>query len=325
MNGKILFISPEFFGYENRLIDIFKSKQFEVTFFSDRPKLSTLGKGIMRLMPFLLKSKVRKYFHDEILQNCNINKYDYIFVVLGQSFNSNMILELKKNQSNAKFILYLWDSIDNFPQCLELSKAFDEVFTFDNSDAAKYNFKFLPLFFEKKMLDVNEYRDIDMSCVCTVKKGKYKDLKCIRDYFEPKLNCYFYFYLQSKLVYVYYKLFDKDFKGAKISEFQFKKLPYDKNLEIIKNSKVVLDVQMKNQNGLTMRTFETLALHSRLVTTNCSIKEYDFFDEGNIFIFDKNNFDKCLSFVCSDYRFNVNKDFEEKYSLDNWVKTIFGF
>lgn len=323
MKETILFISPEFFGYETRLKNRLENIGYDVTFFSDRPKLSTLGKGLMRLFPSIFKHKIDTYFENNILKACQKNQYDYVFVILGQSFDSNMFFKIRKTQERSKFILYLWDSIKNFPQCLELSKAFDKTITFDKNDAEKYDFIFLPLFFDIKTDNSSLVKDIDVSCVCTVKKGKYKELMQLKKCFENEFNCFFYFYLQSKLVYLYYKIFDKDFRKAKLSDFNFKRLSYSENIDILKRSKVVIDVQMKDQNGLTMRTFESLALKSKLVTTNSSISCYDFYDTQNIFIFN-NNLDICKKFVLDKRPFNDNAIFEYKYSIDNWLNLVLG-
>ena len=47
-------------------------------------------------------------------------------------------------------------------------------------------------------------------------------------------------------------------------------------IDIFKKSRAVLDIPIAGQNGLTMRTFECLAMKKKIVTTNENIKQYAF-------------------------------------------------
>ena len=45
--------------------------------------------------------------------------------------------------------------------------------------------------------------------------------------------------------------------------------------EYIENSQILLDIQQKNQLGLSFRVFESLGLEKKLITTNIDVKNYD--------------------------------------------------
>ena len=58
-----------------------------------------------------------------------------------------MIAKIKDCQPNAKFILYQWDSIKNFPYIVRMHKYFDKCYSFDKEDVGHYPcLQFLPLF-----------------------------------------------------------------------------------------------------------------------------------------------------------------------------------
>ena len=144
--NKVLFISPNFFNYSEIIKNELINQGYTVDWFDDRPSTSIIDKCLIRVNRNILKKKIDNYFYKNIYQKMKENKYDYVFVILGQSFNSKMFNDLKELNPNAKFILYLWDAVRNFPHIEDLATAFDKVFTFDNEDAVKYNYEFFPFF-----------------------------------------------------------------------------------------------------------------------------------------------------------------------------------
>lgn len=322
MYKKVLIICPKFFGYDELIKSEFNKLGFCADLVDDRPQLGVIGKGVLRLFPVLLKWKINKYFKKEILKKIKENKYDAVFFILGQSFFAQQIKEIKNISPNAKVIYYTRDSIENFPNTLEIANECDHKYSFDMIDCKKYGFDYLPLFYNVTSFDEND-KQYFANFIGTVKRGKYAYLKSIREQFDNEAKKkgkqnFFYLYLQSKLVFVFYKIFYKEFRHAKMSEFKFKKLPYEETLNIQFRSEITIDVAMANQNGLTMRTFESLALRSKLFTTNKFVKSSDFYDEKYIYVYNNENIDFENDFFKSKYDSNI----VEKYSLESWVKTI---
>lgn len=319
--SKILLLETEYFGYQEIIKNELESLNHQVTWMDDRPSTNLLSKAILRVKPSLMKKKVDKYFYKKIIPIAEKEKFDIVLVVLGQSFTKEMFFDLRKRLPDAKFILYLWDSVKNFPSFEDLSKAFDVTISFDRNDCKEYGFKYLPLFYNQKCINDNvESVDYDFSFVGTVKRGKINYLKAIRQQLESKYNCYFHLYLQSRLVFLFYKLFDKDFKCCNMSDFKYKKLSYAENVDLCKKSKVIIDVTMSHQNGLSMRTIECLGYKRKLITNNPDIVNYDFYRPENVYVFDGEfNFDDI--FFHSDY-IPVDESIRENYSIDSWVRQI---
>ena len=319
---KVMFIAPKYFDYYKIIIDELKINDFDVDWFDDRPTDNILKKSLLRIFPFLFRRTIKKYFDNIILNSATKTKYEYVFVILGQTFTKKMIDKLHEVLPDAKFILYLWDSLDNFPLIKCAINAYDVVYSFDSYDCNKYNFAFLPLFYNSDDVNDFELATYDVCYIGTIKKGKMKYLNEIIPQLNKKYsNNYFYLYLQSKLVYLFYKITSREFKKNKISNFHFKTKSYEENIEISKKSKIVLDVPMSKQNGLTMRTFECLAYKRKLITTNKTIVNYDFYRPENIYVYD-GRFDFDNIFFKSDY-VELENNIVEKYSLKKWISTIF--
>ena len=85
-------------------------------------------------------------------------------------------------------------------------------------------------------------------------------------------------------------------------------------------SRIIIDVQMAKQNGLTIRTFEALGFNKKLVTTNKNILEYDFYDPQNIYVYD-GKFDFDNVFFTKPYK-PLPKELKEKYSLSSFLDTL---
>ena len=265
---KLLFIGPNFFNYQDIISEGLRQKGYEVTYFDDRPSTSLLMKSIIRVNRNLVKKQIDKYFNT-ILESCKKNQYDVVIVLIGESLYNDMIDKMREVIPNAKYIFYDWDAIENFPSREVFSRHFDFCYTFDNEDVKRYKwFKFLPLFYTESEKDYVEDKR-DALFIGTIKNGKYSFVKEMENALtEQGYNCYFYHYIQSKSVFRYMKMKDRGMKKAKLSEFSFKRVSKEETYKLMKESKMIIDVPMKHQNGLTIRTFEALGFNKKLITTN---------------------------------------------------------
>ena len=105
-------------------------------------------------------------------------------------------------------------------------------------------------------------------------------------------------------------------------EFIYEEVNFKDCYKFSENTKVVVDLVHKNQIGLSMRPFEALGLKRKLITTNTSIKDYDFYNPNNIFIIeDINNFDIPTSFFESEYE-DIEQNISSKYHIKPWLENI---
>ena len=100
------------------------------------------------------------------------------------------------------------------------------------------------------------------------------------------------------------------------------KLSKNEMMDIIKKSRCILDAPQAGQTGLTIRTLECLGAKRKLITTNADIKNYDFYNEKNILVFD-GNVDMESPFFTHDYE-EIPLEIYKKYSLNSWLKTMLG-
>lgn len=324
-NKRVLYIGTPFFGYYKHIIKEFENQGYSVDYYNDRPSENAFIKGLIKIKKSLVNNIINEYFK-KILSETKSKKYDLVFIVNCKVFSSDMINDLKESQKSAKFILYMWDSIELYPNVNDLIPSFDKVYSFDLDDCEKIEMmNFLPLFYckEYEQIGSDNTQEImyDILSVCTAHPNRYKMMSKLFPQLESKGIKVFSYMFLNKFQYLYNKVFVNEFKKAKMNEFKFIPLSYEENLKAISQSKSIFDMQHNKQSGLTMRTVETLGAKRKLITSNTNIKRYDFYNENNIFILE----DECLEgideFISKNYE-DINQDIYEKYSLRSWIETI---
>lgn len=329
LKGKtILLLAPDFFGYELEIKKELESCGAKVIYFDERPKNDFFTKAFIRLnLKNIIKKRIDKYY-DGILSFVNNEKLDYLFLVGPETVDNKFINTIKNNNNGVKVYTYFWDSIKNKKKSLDYLPVSDKYFTFDSSDQViNKNIKFLPLFYIEDYQQVASIKNeiiYDVSFIGTVHSDRYNLVKKIEKIANNQnLKTFLYFYSPSNILFSLQKLFKKEFMSIDSKDISFKSLSKKDVVNIIGKSKIIIDIQHPKQNGLTMRTMEMLGAKRKIITTNSNIKKYDFYNENNIYIFDRHSPEVDHEFFIKPYE-EIDKNIYEKYSLKNWIKTIFG-
>ena len=322
LSGKsVLFFSPKFFNYENEIKSSLEKLGAKVVWFDDRPSNNAYSKGLIRINKNFLKNKIKNYY-DGILAQLAGTKLDYLFFLNPESISSESLSKFKKAFPEAKCILYMWDSFKNRKQNLELLPLFNSKFSFDPQDSVAYGLKMRPLFY------INTYThkeankiEYDFLFVGTAHSDRYIFVKKLSESTSIK-QVKLYFYLSSKLLFVYKKMFEQAFRRVKYKEVSFNSLGHHDIAELMRSSKVVLDINHPKQIGLTMRTLETLGVQRKLITTNKDILNYDLYNKANILVIDRENPVLDPSFFDTPFEPSA-PDLLFKYSIEGWISDIF--
>jgi len=326
-NKKILLFSPQFFGYGEAIADKIRSYGAEVDYYDERPGNDFMTKALIRIDKSLLNRKIHKYYSN-IISSLKADHYDYVLFLNLEAISEKDLLELKKRQPNATFIMYMWDSVKNKKHTASLLPYFDLKHTFDKVDSenqAYESFNFRPLFFldEYRNLGKDVPKEIDLLFVGTVHSDRYQLLMKIRNLCESmgKKTDFFMFFQSKKLFYAR-KASDKTFSNAKMADFQFVSLTKEELIKKLERSKVVLDIQHPSQTGLTMRTIEMIGAEKKIATTNERIKDYDFYSPNNILCLDRDNIKLNTSFFETEYE-ALDAGVYHSYSVEGWLEDVF--
>lgn len=317
---KVLYVAPRFFGYEKEIEAELVRRGAEVDFVLDRPFDTPLMKAVTKVLPGLVAGFADRYYIKE-LQRLGEKNYDCVFVINGQTLSIKTLARWREKFQSAIFLLYMWDSFDNRRGSVLNLKFFDQCFSFDKNDAARYQISFRPLFFSAGFeLESSRASTYDISFVGTAHTDRYSVATAVKRQLAVD-NAFWYFFLQAKWVFWVYKIINPAFKLAKISEFEFNSLAKSQVQEVFFSSKAVLDIEHPGQTGLTMRTLEALGARKKLITTNSSVKEYEFFSAENICIINRDDPVIPSLFLSSSY-VDVLPEHYQRYRLSGWMDEV---
>jgi hypothetical protein len=322
-NKKILLFATHSFGYEDEIKSKMEDMGATVDYFDERPSNTFFAKALIRINRNLVSLQIESYYKN-ICKQVQAQNYDYIIFIKGESVSKATLQRLKLEHPHAKMILYLWDSVRNNKNALNILNHFDKILSFDKDDVQKYGFIFRPLFY------IEEYRQIadkttfvyDTLFVGTVHSDRYAFVKTIHQQlntFGKKM--YFYFFFRSIVLYYKKKLFDITYKEANVSDFNFVPVGKTELLTLIAKSACIIDIQHPKQTGLTMRTIEALGACRKLITTNEFIKTYDFYCPDNILIVDRKRPVVNIDFLNTSYQ-KLDDNIYNSYSLESWINDI---
>lgn len=322
---KILMFAPQFFGYRETIAEQLKEMGCQVDLYDERPNNSAFCKIMLRYNVKLYHPTVMKYYLSVIEENKD-KDYDYIFVIKSEAINQKIFDKLKEAYPNAKFILYLWDSVENVPDGEKKIKLYDRVLTFDPVDAEKYGIPFLPIPYGKEYTKYENNADYkyDVAFIGTAHSVRPRVVKQIRKQCEKMgRKCFTYFYSPHILVFLFNKLTNKDYKYISLKEINFDSLSTEEVCQIYNISRCVLDIEHPKQHGTTTRPVEMLPMKKKIITTNKHVKDFDFYSENNFCIIDRENPVINEEFFESPY-IEASREVMEKYSPKIFVETLLG-
>lgn len=324
-NKSILLISPTFFGYEKSIKQRLSEMAAKVDYFDERPANTFWSKAFVRINRKLISHRISQYY-DSIYKSIRNQVYDYVLVVNVEAMPISFLKKVREINPYAVLILYMWDSLSNKKNTVNYLSLFDRVYSFDPEDCKRNcTISFRPLFFlnEYSKLSHKQNYKYDFSFVGTAHSDRYLLIQKIYNQIQNLgLKSYWYLYLQDLKLFYWNKLTNSSFAKAHLHDFRYKALSKDKVLDLVEKSRIIIDIQHPNQIGLTMRVIEILGARRKLVTTNTSIKDYEFYHEDNILVIDRENPIINKEFCNKKYQ-PLDDCIYYKYSLDGWLEDIF--
>lgn len=139
------------------------------------------------------------------------------------------------------------------------------IYTYDSTDAKNFDLIFIPQFFLKSYLEKNEVvnTDTDFYFLGTVKNDSRLE---ILDQVMKEID-------KCSMV--------KDIRVVRDAKDY---ITYAENLEKVRKSRCLIEINSIGQYGLTLRAMEALFMRKKLLTNNPEIKKYDFYCKENIYV-----------------------------------------
>lgn len=345
MSLRVLLITPEFYGVEEKIKSVLKESGYEVIWIENKilkfdyhgsnPKL----KFLRRIYFFLFFPHIR-YIKRELKRIENI-RFD-IFISINAHIICNYLFRRLKEENPGIFsVLFLWDSFSMYSWTKEL-KQFNKVYTFDPADSEKYRIELKPNFYLKKTDNSNPEPEFDLFFVGKFSPSRLSAIDKIVSKIENSGIKYFVklwpaykIFLHSDLLYKLLNIFQFNSNWVRSYLINFEAVEgLLKREYIITNqmrykdmqyhlacSNVILDLPFQGQNGYTHRLIEALANGKKVITTNSNIKNESFFNSEQIHIIDEQNPEVDCNWIKERSQFPADIYFAN-LELSVWLKSI---
>lgn len=316
----LLVIMPFYFGYQYKIkknMEKYGAKVFLID--EDYNEHNLKNKFLSVYVKNRYQKLVRKYYQKNFEKLPK--RLDYILIIKGSSLSESEFEYLIKHYPNTPKIMYQWDSVKNFPEALYVAKNCDYCYTFDPNDAASFNWRYRPLFFDVNDVSVEE-KIYDLTFIGSLHSKRAFLLKYLQRYKDKNAVTGFFFLFSNRWSFIRQKYIKKNSVFDIISkDINFQPLTNAETISVYNKSRCLVDYKFDGQDGLTMRTIESLGHKCKLITNNKMIVHEEFYNPDNIYIYDIDNFDIPLEFIRSNY-VDIDNEIYRKYSIEGWISEI---
>ncbi|WP_447641113.1 MULTISPECIES: hypothetical protein [Chitinophagaceae] len=242
----------------------------------------------------------------------NIVVADYALIIRPDIYPET-ILETIKAKSKV-MVGYQWDGLERFKIVNDYIALFDRFFVFDATEENRRD-NILPLtnfYFENTEVDARSQKTTAFFC------GSYfKSRVNVIEMCAEKLTAYgvyvnFYLHVNGGTIAV---------ANYPHVHFISEAITYNEYLEFLKGATIIADFLNPVHKGLSFRVFEAIGYKKKLITTNSSVRHYDFYHPDNIFILENNNWSGLAQFLFTDYQ-PIPEEIREKYCFKNWINYV---
>lgn len=260
----------------------------------------TLYDRVMRFLRIHVSNRVDGSWIDKIKSSEIIVLFD---TLQEYAKEARMIEDICR--PSCRLVFYAWNPIT-------YSKSFDDLsdrwekYTFSRKDSLEYGIKYKgPFYFcEPTASEVPIKRD---GLFVGLEKGRKNALEAINHLyvsagFSPDIQIVDNIRALYRRKYSFYK-------------------SYEEVCRLIQESRSVIEVLQPGQDGVSLRTMESLFFQKKLITNNISIIENDFYNPENIFIYGKDNPSEFREFLLSPYK-KLEPETIFQYKFENWLSNL---
>ena len=243
-----------------------------------------------------------------------VSEYDKIilfdFVVFK---DENLLPNIAKKTPNSKRFIYYWNIIKNekyLQRRKQLAKETGfKLYHYDHGNCARYNMQFNTIMYYEGIELPERPATSDLLFL-----GYVKDR-------GSKLNN-LYHTIQKSGFTPRFVIVNADAESRKYPfEFHDGYVPYMEYLDMVSESRGILDIAQENQDGFSMRVMEAIFLNKKLVSTNTALMDADFYDPANILVLNPDEVTKeqIVEFFNSDFH-PYSEEVRHYYSIGEWVE-----
>lgn len=244
-----------------------------------------------------------KYFNRKL-----VNIDTDLIIVFDPHCRIQFLEWIKANNPKTRIILWLWNTVKEIGKNIPLDQVPSgiEIWSYSHYDCEKYGLKYNTTFYPYKIERVDVSIEYDVLFVGK-DKGRLEDILEVKKVLE-KCGLKTYFHISPTHQY--------ELRKKKIYQ---PKIPYTEVNNLISKSRCLLDCVVDDTAGLTIRPLEAIYRGKKLITNNKAIRNEDFYDQRNIFIYGIDDISRLKTFVRSEYVAPSDEILKE-YTMDGWIE-----
>lgn len=238
--------------------------------------------------------------------------YTYDLIIVQANMITKDIPKWIRNRGyKGRLVYWYWDPVSGCVSPDRIDRRCCELWSFDKVDCEKYNMKFRETFFVTNEIEIKKQRNSTeyMHDILFVGRDKGRADKLDRIQKELEYN---------KLTTFFYVVATKPYY---ISAGRMKKqLDYQEVLIMLQGSRAILEINQKDQSGLSMRTMESIFFSKKLITDNAAIMQSEIYRPENIYVLgqDKRNIRDFMNVKYIEY----SQDFLNRYLFETWITSF---
>ncbi len=245
----------------------------------------------------------------------DLYRYDCI-IVMTSLLEAGLFSWIRGQGYRGKLIFYYRDS-QSMPWIRNECKATAiratgvdvDLWTFDQNDAREFGIKYNPQFFFDDVDTSDCVEEYDAVYIGSVHK-RLDEIYSIWNVLKDKgFKLHFLLRTEKQLV-------KEKIDGIK---YTYRGIGYDDILAINRRSRCIIEIMNKGQHGLTLRALEALFQKRKLITDNLAIKQYDFYNPNNIFIWGYDDVRLVKEWMLIPFQ-ETSQDITDKYTAESWLK-----
>ena len=288
-NKSILFIYPS----TNRHLGLWKDLETDDRCILRCSACKKINNIFIKLIRYIYTSIYKRFkrlpFHNIWYEYSDIFKIvkhvDYLMLIDG-ALNNVELSELKmckRLNPSLRIYLYLINSMEAQSPIMRNVRPkismfeWDSIYTFDPSDAQKYNFKYLGFnYFSSHYIDSSHISDSDAFFVGGLKGSRTEMIYSLyRRIKSQDVKCDF----------LLVPIEDKNVDHLPNIVYFSRWCPYEEVLQHVQKTNCIIEIVQQRQCGATLRYFEAVSMNKKLLTNNPHIVKFPFYNPNWMKIF----------------------------------------
>lgn len=263
---KLAIIGPAFFGYLDELAHGFARAGTPAQFFDERPSNTLRSKLFYRFASQSVKQKAAQAHIDTLTDQIISQEFTHVLLISVEVISNDAVQRLKA----AELIIcrYGWDSVHNKPHMHSLDPLMDRIASFDATDCTHYGYDYIPLYSNLTPAAQDAPSGTDFFYCTTLHSNRpFWVKRFLTQAQKHGWSTDFKLFYHNRLLWMIRYISHPQVWGL---ARQLSTVPFSRDtiVQATQKARVVLDIHHGAQTGLTMRTYETLALGKVLLTTN---------------------------------------------------------